>query len=337
MLCYQIPHFGLASLTLAEHPTPEPAPGEVCVRLHAASINYRDWLMIEGRYNPKQKLPLIPCSDGAGEVIACGPGVTRLRTGDRVAGCFFPRWISGPPAKEKINTPLGGPLDGMLCQYRSLPEDAWVPIPSHLTYEEAATLPCAGVTAWSAIVEQGNVRPGETVLVQGTGGVSIFALQWAKLGGARVIITSSSDDKLARAKTLGADATINYRTTPDWDQAARALTNGTGVDHVVEVGGAGTIARSLRAVKVGGTISIIGVLGGNATETSLIPILMQNLRVQGVVVGSREMFVRMNNAITQHQIRPMLDRVFPFAQAIPAFQHLAARAHFGKISITIEN
>ncbi len=337
MRCYEFQQFGLANLIMTERPDPAPAPGEVCVRLRAASVNYRDWMMVEGRYNPKQKLPLIPCSDGAGEVVACGAGVTRFRVGDRVAGCFFPRWTSGPPAKEKINTPLGGPLDGMLCEYRCLPEDAWVTIPKHLDFAEAATLPCAGVTAWSAIVEQGAVRPGETVLVQGTGGVSLFALQWAKLCGARVIVTSSSDEKLERAKALGADGTINYRTTPDWDKAARELTGGTGVDHVVEVGGAGTIGRSLRAVKVGGTISVIGVLGGSATETSLIPILMQNLRVQGVVVGSREMFTRMNQAMEQHQTRPILDRVLAFNEAVEAFRHLASGAHFGKISVTMES
>lgn len=330
MRCYEFDAFGVANLRLSERPDPRCGTGEVCVRIRAASINYRDWMMVEGKYNPRQKLPLIPCSDGAGEVVEVGAGVTRLRVGDRVAGCFFPRWMGGPPAKEKINAPLGGPLDGMLCELRVLPEDAWVSLPEHLSFEEASTLPCAGLTAWSAVVEQGCVKPGETVLVQGTGGVSLFALQWAKLCGARVIVTSSSDLKLERARALGADETINYRTAQDWGTAARELTGGVGVDHVVEVGGAGTFARSLRAVRVGGTISVIGVLGGNATETSFIPILMQNLRIQGVVVGSREMFQHMLAAMAQHKLRPVLDQVFPFSEAVAAFQHLSQGAHFAR-------
>jgi NADPH:quinone reductase-like Zn-dependent oxidoreductase len=291
------------------------------VRVRAASINYRDWLMLAGEYNPRQPLPLVPVSDGMGEVTAVGASVTRVKTGE--------------PTRDKLRGTLGGPLDGMLAEQVRLSAEGLVPVPAYLTDAEAATLPCAAVTAWSALVEQGGVEPGDVVLVQGTGGVSIFALQFARLLGARVIVTSSSDKKLERARALGAWHGINYKATPDWDKAVRALTNNVGVDHIVEVGGAGTLGRSIRAVRVGGTISVIGVLAGKASELMVTPILMQNLRLQGVLVGSREMFERMNRALEFHQLRPAVDKVFGFEEVREAFAYLAAGRHFGKIAIQV--
>jgi NADPH:quinone reductase-like Zn-dependent oxidoreductase len=296
-------------------------------------LNYRDLLTVEGKYNPRLPLPLVPLSDGAGEVVAIGEGVTRVKIGDRVAANFSQKWLGGEPARAKLGASLGGPLDGMLSEYRALDEEGLVQVPAHLTYEEAATLPCAGVTAWNSLINMGGLTAGETVLVQGTGGVSIFALQFAKLAGARVIVTSSSDEKLERAKELGADFGINYSTTPDWDKRAKELTGGLGVDHIIEVGGAGTFGKSLRSIKIGGHIGLIGNLSGNATEVNLVQILMQNLRIQGVLVGSRDTFEAMNRAISQHQMRPVIDRVFAFEDAPRAFERMATGSHFGKICI----
>jgi NADPH:quinone reductase-like Zn-dependent oxidoreductase len=335
MRCYEIQKFGLDGLASVERPDPTPGPGEVLVRVAASCINFRDLLMVQGLYNPKQKLPLIPNSDGAGTVAAIGAGVTRFKAGDRVCGIFMQSWLSGPPVREKLTSPLGGPFDGMLTEYRVLSQEGLVLTPPHLADEEAACLPCAGVTAWSALIEHGAIQPGETVLLQGTGGVSIFALQFAKLAGARVLITSSSDEKLERARALGADETINYKTTPDWEKRARELTGGGGVDHVVEVGGGGTFGKSLRAIRIGGTISVIGVLGGAGSDTTLLPVLMQNLRLQGIMVGSREMFEHMNAAVALNRIIPVVDRVFPFDQAPAAYARMASAAHFGKIVVKI--
>ena len=248
-------------------------------------------------------------------------------------GAFSQGWLAGEPTRAKLSTTLGGPLDGALSDTLLLHEDGVVATPPHLTDVEASTLPCAALTAWSALVTFGKVEAGETVLVQGTGGVSMFALQFAKLLGARVIVTSSSDDKLARAKALGADALINYVSTPDWDKAARALTDGLGPHHIIEVGGAGTLEKTLKAIRFGGTISAIGVLTGSATSVNLIPILMQNVKLQGILVGHREGFEHMNRAITQAQLKPVVDRVFPFEQARQAFEHLASASHFGKVVI----
>ncbi len=325
--------FGLDNLVLTERPDPAPAAGQVVIKLHAASLNYRDLMMVKGQYNPRQRLPLIPVSDGAGEIVAVGDGVSRVKTGDRVAGLFTQKWIAGEPSRPKLGSSLGGPLDGMLAQYATLSEEGVVIVPDHLSYEEAATLPCAAVTAWHSLIHQGRLKAGETVLVQGTGGVSIFALQFARLMGAEVIITSSSDEKLERARELGAAHTVNYKTNPDWDKAAREITGGVGVDHVIEVGGAGTFARSLRAVRIGGHVGVIGVLAGAASELSVLPILMQNLRIQGVLVGSREMFEDMNRAIALHKMKPVVDRVFQFEDAREAFFHMQSAAHLGKICI----
>jgi NADPH:quinone reductase-like Zn-dependent oxidoreductase len=327
--------FGLESLTLTERPDPQAGPGQVVVRIKAASLNYRDLLTVKGQYNPKQPLPLIPCSDGAGEVVAVGAGVTRVKSGERVAGIFAQKWLGGTPTRALLRSTLGGPLDGMLAEYSVLSEDGIVSVPEHLSNEEAATLPCAAVTAWSSLVTDGSLKAGETILVQGTGGVSIFALQFGKLMGARVIITSSSDEKIERALKLGACDGINYKTTPNWDRRVRELTAGEGVDHVVEVGGAGTFAKSLSAARIGGHVCVIGVLSGTTTSLDVIPLLMQKLRVQGVLVGSREEFEAMNRAIALHKLRPAVDRVFAFTEAPEAFRHMERGAHFGKIVIRI--
>ena len=326
--------FGLENLVRTERPDPEPGTGEVLVEVKATSLNFRDWMMLKGEYNPRQPLPLVPLSDGAGVVRGVGPKVRRFKVGDRVTAIFAQRWMGGEVTRDSIRSSMGGPLDGMLSQYRALSEEGLVATPAHLSDEEAATLPCAAVTAWSAFAQR-PLKPGETVLVQGTGGVALFALQFAKLAGARVLLISSSDAKLERAQRLGADAVLNYRTTPEWGQWAREETGGEGVHHVVEVGGAGTLKQSLRAVRINGQVSVIGVLGGSATETSLIPILMQNVRLQGVVVGSREDFEAMARARTLHGLHPVLDRTFDFEDVPAAFAHLASGAHFGKVCIRI--
>lgn len=327
--------WGLDHLVLTERPDPRPDPGQVLVRVRAVSLNYRDLLTVEGKYNPKQRLPLIPCSDGAGEVEAVGEGVSRVRAGDRVCGIFAQRWIAGAPDRERLRSTLGGPLDGMLAERVVLSEEGVVRVPEHLTDEEASTLPCAAVTAWNALATEGGVKAGDTVLVQGTGGVSVFALQLAKLLGARVIATSSSDEKLARARELGADEGINYREVADWGARARELTGGAGVDCVVEVGGAGTLQQSLRAVRMGGRICLIGNLAGTTAELPLTAIFMQRVRVQGILVGDRESFEAMNRAIAQHRLRPVIDRVFPFEDARAAFERMAAGGHFGKLCMRV--
>lgn len=327
--------FGLDNLAPVERPDPCPNSREVLVRVRAASLNYRDLLMVRGEYNRKQPLPLIPCSDGAGEVVAVGGGVTRVKVGDRVCGIFAQRWISGEPTREKLRSTLGGPLDGMLAEQVVLSEEGVVPVPAHLSDEEAATLPCAAVTAWNAVTRHGGVKAGDTVLVQGTGGVSLFALQFARTLGARVIVTSSSDEKLARARELGAAEGINYRETPDWGAQVKSLTGGLGVDCVVEVGGAGTLQQSLHAVRIGGRVLLIGVLSGNAAQVPLNAILMQQVRVQGILVGDRESFEAMNRAIAANGLRPVVDRVFPMEDSRAAFEHMAAGSHFGKIVIGV--
>jgi len=325
--------FGLERLAVTERPEPRPGPGQVLLRMHAASLNYRDLLTVTGRYNPRQPLPLVPCSDGVGEVLAVGEGVTRVTKGDRVATTFTQGWIAGRPDRDKLRTTLGGPLDGTLAEVMALDQDGVVRVPEHLSDEEASTLPCAAVTAWTALAVHGAVKAGDTVVAQGTGGVSIFALQFAGLLGARAIVTSSSDEKLERARSLGAWATINYSARPDWGKEVRALTGGRGADLIVEVGGAGTLAQSLDAVRIGGQISQIGVLAGTAAKLDVIPILMKQVRIQGLLVGDREAFESMNLAIAQHRMRPVIDRVFPFDQVREALEHMAAGRHFGKICI----
>ncbi|MBA3713686.1 MAG: NAD(P)-dependent alcohol dehydrogenase [Pyrinomonadaceae bacterium] len=328
--------FGIDSLTVVERDEPTPAAHQVMVRVRAVSLNYRDLLMVKGLYNPRMPLPRVPMSDGAGEVVAVGDAVTRVKVGDRVAGIFMQTWTGGEMRAEHRASALGGEIDGMFAEYVALDEAGVVRVPEHFTYEEAATLPCAGVTAWNALFASGNLTAGETVLVQGTGGVSLFALQFARLAGARVIVTSSSNEKLDRALQLGASDGINYRDVPEWNKRVRELTGGRGVDYVVEVGGAGTLNKSLAAVRTSGTVSMIGVLTGISAEVSTAAILQQNVRVQGIFVGSREMFEEMNRAIELHKLRPVIDRVFEFDAAREAFRHMEAGAHFGKIVVRIE-
>jgi NADPH:quinone reductase-like Zn-dependent oxidoreductase len=311
----------------------------VLIKIHAVSLNYRDLMMVKGFYNPKMALPRVPCSDGAGEVAAIGEGVNRVRVGDRVCGIFMQRWLEGPLTAEKSKAALGGDVDGMLAEYVLLDQDGVVCFPEHLSYEEAATLPCAGVTAWNALHHAGEpasaALPGETVVIQGTGGVSIFALQFAKLLGARVIGTSSSDEKLTRAYGLGLNAGCNYKEHPEWSRWISDVTGGQGADRIIEVGGAGTFGQSLRAARVGGTIAQIGVLSGATTSEplALTPILHKQLRVQGIYVGSRVMFEEMDTAIATERLRPVIDRVFSFDQVREAFQHMQSASHFGKIVI----
>jgi NADPH:quinone reductase-like Zn-dependent oxidoreductase len=336
MKAYEIQQsFGIDHLAPSERPDPRPGPGQVLIKMRALSLNYRDLLVVKGLYNPKLRRPMIPVSDGVGDIVAVGEGVTSVKPGERVAGTFMQQWVAGGVTEAAAKTALGGAFDGLLAEYAVLHENGVVRPPAHLTDEEASTLPCAALTAWHGLIRAGRLRPGESVLVQGTGGVSIFALQFAHLGGARVIITSSSDQKLERARQLGASDGINYRTTPDWEERVRELTGGGGVDHVVEVGGAGTLAKSLKAVRMGGHISLIGVLANGGGQVNPIPILMKTVRVQGIFVGSREMFEAMNRAIALHQLRPVVDRVFPFAEAREAFRYLQSGAHFGKVCIRL--
>lgn len=327
--------FGLENLRMAERPEPTPGPRQAVIAVRAASLNFRDLLMIEGLYNPRQPLPLIPLSDGAGEVIAVGEGCRRVKVGDRVTPHFFPTWLAGEPTRATMRPALGGPLDGALTEQWCLDEDALVQVPDHLSDEEASTLPCAAVTAWNALTVRGSLGPADTVLLQGTGGVSLFALQLAKALGARVIITSSSDEKLEKARALGADHTLNYRQTPEWGKQARALSGRDGVDLVVEIGGAGTLEQSLVALRPGGQVSLVGVLAGSGGALNLLPILMQNVRVQGITVGDRESFEAMNRALTQHRIRPIIERVFPLEAHVEALEALRTGRHMGKYVVRV--
>jgi NADPH:quinone reductase-like Zn-dependent oxidoreductase len=326
--------FSIDNLVSADRPEPTPGHGQVLVKVRAVSLNYRDLLIVKGLYNPKIPLPLVPFSDGAGDVVAVGEGVSRVKVGDRVAGIFMQTWLAGEVSEARAKSALGGGAGGMLAEYVLLNEDGLVHIPEHLTYEEAATLPCAAVTAWHAVIE-GGVRPGESVFLLGTGGVSLFALQFALMAGARVIITSRSDEKLTRAEKLGAMDCINYEAVPEWGDHVRKLTDGAGVDLVVEVGGAGTLPQSLRAVRMGGRISLIGVLSGAEGEINPRSITMKKIRLQGIFVGTREMFEAMNRAVSLHQLHPFIDRIFPFEDAREALRYMESGAHFGKICIKL--
>ncbi len=327
-------HGDVEGLSLVEQPVPEPSAGEVLVRVRAVSLNYRDLLTLESQRPGNLPPPLVPCSDGAGEVVAVGAEVTRWKVGDRVAGTFFRDWIAGPFHLKYHNAAGGGSIHGWLREYVACPESGVVGVPESLTFEEASTLPCAAVTAWQALFTRGGLRPGATVLALGTGGVSIFALQLAHAAGAHVIITSSSDEKLARARELGASATVNYRTTPDWDKEVWRITEKHGVDHVVEVGGPGTLGKSMNSAAGGGHIALIGVLTGfGSPDVSLFPLVTRNVRLDGIYVGSWADFEALNAFLTEHKIRPIIDRTFAFDEARAAFSHMRGAGHFGKIVI----
>jgi len=335
MRAYRLPQAtGIDALTKADLPQPKPAHRQVLVKVLACSLNFRDLAIVLGRYRMPTKPNVVPLSDGAGEVVEVGPGVTRVKVGDRVAGNFFQRWPGGHASADTQASALGGSIDGMLREYAVLEEEGVVKLPAHLSYQEGGCLPCAGVTAWNALVEHGRLIAGQTVLVQGTGGVSMLALQFCKIFGADVIATSSSDAKLERAKQLGAAHGVNYKTTPDWDKAAVELTGGIGVDQVVEVGGAGTIAKSLGALRMGGKISMIGVLSGAADLNPML-IMGKRANVQGISVGSTQMFEAMNRAIAVAKMKPVIDKVFAFDDTPAAFRHMQSAQHFGKIVIDL--
>ena len=327
--------FGIDHLKHGSRPIPSvDSPHQVLIRMKAASLNYRDYLMVQGQYNPRQRLPLIPVSDGVGIVEAIGTRVTRAKVGGRVNPTFAQGWLHGVASNQFRHITLGGPLDGTLSEYMLLHEDGLVMVPEYLSDTEAATLPCAAVTAWNAIIEQGHIQPGDTVVIQGTGGVALFALQFAKRAGAFVYQLSKSDQKLERAKQLGADVGVNYITTPDWGKTIRNHTGG-GADFILELGGASTLQQSIRAIRPGGCIAMIGVLGGPKAELLLPLVVMQNIRLQGVTVGSRTLHETMLRAMRQHQIHPIVDQVFPFDQTPEAFYYMASGQHFGKICIEI--
>jgi len=326
--------WGMDHLVLSSRPDPRPGAGEVLLRMKAASLNYRDLVVPDRGYGQYTgTLPLIPLSDGVGEVVEVGAGVTRVAVGDRVCPSFLQRWVGGELNLERITGSLGGPIDGVMADLMVLPEGGVCRVPEHLSDVQAATLPCAALTAWSALVTEGRLRAGERLLVQGTGGVALFALQFAKMAGAHVTVISSSDDKLARARTFGADAGINYRSEPEWARASRAITGGAGFDHILELGGEKTLPQSLRCIRPGGTVSMIGVLSGGTMSASLGLIVTRQVRLQGITVGSRDGFEAMLRAIGQHRLEPVVDRVFDFAELKDAMAYLASGAHFGKVCL----
>ncbi len=326
---------GIDDLTPGEAETPVPARGQVLIKVRACSLNYRDLMIVGNRYGFGTLPPnLVPVSDGAGQVVEVGPDVSRVAPGDRVAGIFTQACIGGEMRKGDETTALGGAIDGMLTEYKLLDQAGIVKLPDHLSFEEGATLPCAAVTAWNALYGLRRLAAGETVLILGTGGVSIFGLQFAKAAGARVIATSSSDDKLQRVRELGADEVINYRATPEWHEEVLRLTNGRGADHVVEVGGAGTLPKSIASAARGGIVSLIGVL--TKGDINPMPILGGGVIVRGLLVGSRELFENMNRAIAVHKLKPVIDKVFPFDEARDAYRHLESQTHIGKVVIRVD-
>lgn len=326
---------GVDTLALNERPAPKPGQGEILVAVRASSINYRDLSTIEDPVARGIVYPRIPNSDAAGEVIAVGAGVTRFNAGDRVAGCFFQNWADGGITAAAMASALGGAIDGVLAERAVLRETGAVSVPAHLSFEEAATLPCAALTAWNCLVVQGGLKAGDTALFLGTGGASIFGLQIAKMMGARAIITSSSDAKLARAGDLGADELINYRQTPDWEARVLELTAGVGVDVTVETGGGGTLEKTIEATRVGGTISLIGVLTGGTINPSAV--MRKSIRLQGVYVGNRRMFESMNAAFSVNLIHPVIDQVIDFEDARAAYHAMRAAGHFGKLVVRISD
>ncbi len=324
--------YGIDNLRVIEKPDPTPGPGQIVVDITAATLNYRDLATVMA---PSGRTSFVPCSDGAGVVSAIGDGVTRVKVGDHVAPLFFQNWFAGDPTPQGLGAALGGTLDGVLQQKVVLSEHGVTRVPAGYTDEEAATLPCAALTAWRGLVIEGKVKSGDMVVVQGTGGVSIFALQFAKAAGAIVIATSSSDEKLERAKALGADHLINYKSTPDWAKEVRRNTDGRGADHVIEVGGAGTFEQSLRAIRLGGKIAVIGILGGFVKDLNVATIFAANAYIHGVTVGSREHFESMTRAIEANGIKPVIDKRFSLDESRAAFESMKAGAHFGKIVLTL--
>ena len=334
MQVYRLPKAeGIDCLELQQAETPRPGRGQVLVRMHAASLNYRDLMVARGTYARGRVPPnLVPLSDGAGEVVETGPDVTRVAVGDRVAGIFMQSWIAGEATDADAASALGGGIDGVLAEYVLFEQQGLVKLPENFSFEEGATLPCAAVTAWNALFAGRPLTAGETVLVLGTGGVAIFALQFAVAAGARVIVTSSSDEKLQRARQLGADISINYRETPEWHQPVLEATEGRGADHTIEVGGSGTLQRSIAATRRGGEVALIGVLTGR-NEINPMGIMTRGVSVRGIYVGSRAMFEAMNRALYVHRLHPVIDRKFPFAEAKAAYRHLESQQHFGKVVI----
>ena len=333
MRAWQVSSFGIDSLEFVERPTPAPGPGEVLVGIRAVSLNFRDLMIVKGQYNPKMKLPRIPFSDGAGEIVAVGAGVTAWKPGDRVMAIFMQNWLDGPLTAAKARGALGGDIDGVLSDYIVLKQEGLVAVPEHLSFQEAATLPCAAVTAWNALAAA-DLKPGATVLIQGTGGVSIFALQFARLKGARVLGISSSYEKLDRAASIGLDSGLNYRDNPEWDRWAMDQTHGEGVDLVVEVGGQRTLVRSLKAIRPGGTIAQVGVLTGSADPFPIPLVLHKVARIQGIYVGSRKDFLEMNRAIKLTEMRPVGEE-FHWSQAREVLERMNDASHFGKLVLTV--
>jgi len=335
MKAYQIrDEWSLEHIELVEIPKPSPGPGEVLVEMKASSLNYRDMVVTNRGYGSKTgNLPLIPVSDGVGIVRELGDGVSRVAIGDRICPLFMQGWISGPPNRERLSTTLGGPIDGVMAEFRCFPQDSVSKVPEELTDLEASTLPCAALTAWSALVEEGKLQPGESVLIQGTGGVSLFALQFAKICGARCILISGSNEKMKRAQELGADEVLNYQDLPEWGKQVRDFSGGEGVDHIVEVGGPETLPQSLRAIRPGGTISMIGVLSGSEMKAQLGLIVTRQIRLQGITVGHRDGFEAMASAINASGMKPIVDQVYPFTSLPEAMHSLSEAKHFGKICL----
>ncbi|QEO17381.1 zinc-dependent alcohol dehydrogenase family protein [Acetobacter vaccinii] len=325
------PGGGFDRVVMEERATPAPQAGQITVRLHASSLNYHDYAVVSGMWGPTE--PRIPMADGAGEVLAVGAGVSEFAVGDRVVSTFFPTWLAGTPEVVGFATVPGDGVDGYARQEVTAAATAFTHAPVGYTHAQAATLTTAGLTAWRALFADGPLQPGETVLVQGTGGVSVFALQFAKLAGATVIATSSSDEKLERMKALGADHLINYRTDPQWGETALRLTGGRGVDHIIEVGGPATLEQSMQAVRVAGHIAVIGILGGVATTFQFVPALVRQIRLQGVLVGSRAQQIEMIRGINASGLKPVVDRAFALDDLVAAFRYQESNRHFGKICL----
>ena len=327
--------WGMDHLKMSTRPEPTPGPGQVLVQMKASSLNYRDLVVPERGYgNHTGTLPLIPVSDGAGVISAIGPGVERVAVGDRVCPTFFQRWTNGEPNLERLTQSLGGPIDGTMTESMCLSEEGVARVPAYLSDTEAASLPCAALTAWSALVTSASTRPGDHVLVQGCGGVALFAVAFAKMSGAHVTVISSSAQRIARVMALGADATVNYREAPEWAKATREITDGKGYDLILELGGEKTLPQSLRCIRPGGTIAMIGILSGSAIAASLGLIITRQVRLQGITVGHRDGFEAMLRAMEQHRIKPIVDRVFAFEELKEAMVYLKSGAQFGKVCIS---